>query len=118
MTGSTTQKLRPSPYLLQVTSRTLFFPVRSYSLHTFHSERTPESHNLTHGRSVVSPLTQVMVCTDGLYMLFCRLVKGLESKTGGMDLEKAGRVHSLSRRGGGVESMNVRRALVSSSSSV
>ena len=45
--GGTTHKLRPSPYLLQVTSRTLFFPVWNYSLHTFHSERTPDSHNLT-----------------------------------------------------------------------
>ena len=47
MTGSTTHKLRPSPYLLQVMSRTLFFPVWNYSPHTFHSERIPESHNLT-----------------------------------------------------------------------
>ena len=47
MTGCTTHKLRPSPYLLQVTSQTLFFPVQNYSPHTFHSERTPESHNLT-----------------------------------------------------------------------
>ena len=39
--------LRPSPYLLQVTSQTLFFPVWSYSPHTFRSERIPESHNLT-----------------------------------------------------------------------
>ena len=48
--GGTTHKLRPSPYLLQVTSRTLFFPVRSYSLHTFHSKGIPESHNLTVGQ--------------------------------------------------------------------
>ena len=47
MTGGTTHKLRPSPYLLQVTSRTLFFPVWNYPLHTFRSKRTPESHNLT-----------------------------------------------------------------------
>ena len=45
--GGTTHKLRPSPYLLQVTSRTLFFPVWNYPPHTFCSERTPESHNLT-----------------------------------------------------------------------
>ena len=45
--GSTTYKLRPSPYLLQVMSRTFFFPVLSYSLHTFHSKRIPEGHNLT-----------------------------------------------------------------------
>ena len=45
--GGTTHKLRPSPYLLQVTSQTLFFPVRNYPPHTFRSERTPESHNLT-----------------------------------------------------------------------
>ena len=45
--GGTTHKLRPSPYLLQVTSRTLFFPVRNYPPHTFRSERTLESHNLT-----------------------------------------------------------------------
>ena len=50
--GGTTHKLRPSPYLLQVTSRTLFFPVWSYSPHTFHSERIPESHNLTLGLSL------------------------------------------------------------------
>ena len=49
MTGGTTHKLRPSPYLLQVTSQTLFFPVRNYSPHTFRSKRTPESHNLTEG---------------------------------------------------------------------
>ena len=47
--GGTTHKLRPSPYLLQVTSWTLFFPVRNYPPHTFHSERTPERHNLTFG---------------------------------------------------------------------
>ena len=47
MTGGTTHKLRPSPYLLQVTSQTLFFPVRNYPPHTFCSERTLESHNLT-----------------------------------------------------------------------
>ena len=45
--GGTTHKLRPSPYLLQVTSQTLFFPVQNYPPHTFRSERTPESHNLT-----------------------------------------------------------------------
>ena len=45
--GGTTHKLRPSPYLLQVTSRTLFFPVWNYPPHTFRSERTLESHNLT-----------------------------------------------------------------------
>ena len=52
MTGGTTHKLRPSPYLLQVTSQTLFFPVRNYSPHTFHSERIPESHNLTYAWNV------------------------------------------------------------------
>ena len=45
--GGTTHKVRPSPYLLQVMSRTLFFPVLSYPPHTFCSERAPESHNLT-----------------------------------------------------------------------
>ena len=45
--GGTTHKLRPSPYLLQVMSQTLFFPVKNYSLHTFCSKRIPESHNLT-----------------------------------------------------------------------
>ena len=53
--GGTTHELRPSPYLLQVTSWTLFFPVRNYSPHTFHSERTPESHNLTIGKGCNSP---------------------------------------------------------------
>ena len=45
--GSTTQTLRPSPYLLQVTSQTLYIPVQNYSLHLFHSERIMESCNLT-----------------------------------------------------------------------
>ena len=47
VTGGTTHKLRPSPYLLQVTSQTLFFPVQNYSPHTFRSKRTMEGHNLT-----------------------------------------------------------------------
>ena len=45
--GGMTHKLRPSPYLLQVTSRTLFFPVWNYPPHTFRSKRTPERLNLT-----------------------------------------------------------------------
>ena len=67
--GGTTHKLRPSPYLLQVTSQTLFFPVQNYSLHPFHSKRIPESHNLT-------PYLHCMVLDyltiPGAYLKFCQ----------------------------------------------
>ena len=45
--GGTTHTLRPSPYLLQVMSWTLYIPVQNYSLHLFCSERIMEGHNLT-----------------------------------------------------------------------
>ena len=45
--GGTTHTLRPSPYLLQVMSQTLYIPVWNYSLHLFCSKRILETHNLT-----------------------------------------------------------------------
>ena len=74
MTGGTTHKLRPSPYLLQVTSRTLFFPVQNYPPHTFHSERTPESHNLTPQLTVNPNLAEAPDFTLEVYAIACDVI--------------------------------------------
>ena len=45
--GGMTHMLRPSPYPLQVTSRTLYIPVQNYPPHLFRSKGIKETCNLT-----------------------------------------------------------------------